>query len=156
MPLNYEKKSRLVGFGDKTVKTEKVIPVVRRSETVTSDELIQQIHLNTLLPAAVIKNVLSAMVESLKTYFVNGHGAYVTDKFGILYPRLVKEQDEEGSVTLSVGVGFRPCSEFKEMLSHISVHDISKSTKDADDEATDTDSTDNGGSATPSDDESGM
>lgn len=144
MSLNYEKESRLVGFGE---KTEQVVSVVRRNETVTSQELIEQIHLRTLLPTQVINAVLNGLTDSLKTYFMNGHGTYITDKFGIMYPRLVKHKKEDGTVSMSVGVGFRPSSDMKQMLSRISIKDIT----DSNDEDAKDDENDDPQNSTPSD-----
>lgn len=174
MALHYQQKTRAIHFtGEEQTIT---VETVQRGDTVSAQELVNQIHLNTLLPEGVISSVLEALTKSLEVYFTQGHGCYIgrpgkdENGLGILYPKLVRQKvktvevDEHGehvhnadgtdrittATHLSVGVGFRPSTAFKAILDTISVKDI---TRDDDDDSTTTPSgggtPGTGGSVTP-------
>lgn len=159
MALHYAQKIKKVGFGE---KTEATVETVQRNTTVSAQELIRQIHLNTLLPKGVIESVLNALCESLQTYLLQGHSAYIgrsgkeEEGLGIIYPRLIKKKepvykydpetgkmqhDSDGNpviermkTNLSVGVGLRPSTALKAVLASVSVKDVTPSDNDNDED----------------------
>ena len=86
MALKAIKKQTLIGWGKKGNRREKTVARLQLAQTVSLDELAENINDKTHVPVATAKSVLEYLPEAIAQFIRLGHG--VDLRFGILKPSI--------------------------------------------------------------------
>lgn len=144
MSLKAVKKQALIGWGKKETRTEKTVARLQLAQTVSLDELAENINDKTHIPVATAKSVLEYLPEAIAQFIRLGHG--VDLGFGILKPSIsTGAYDDPTKVEVKKKrFTFRIKSKLREILDRLSINitgdedtDIDDSTDNADDNAND-------------------
>lgn len=148
MSLKAVKTTQLVGFGKKPEKTEKTVARLQLAQTVSLDELAENINDKTHVPVATAKMVLEYLPEAIAQFVRLGHGVDVG--FGILKPSIsTGAYDDPTKVEVKKKrFTFRIKSKLRDILDRLSIN----ITGEGDTDVEDGDSSDD---TTPSDGDSG-
>lgn len=120
MALHAIKAKQKVGFG--TTKQEKTVARLQLAQTVSLDELAEEIHDKTGIPVATATTVLNYLPEAVAQFIRLGHG--VDLGFGILKPSIsTGAYDDPAKVEVKKKrFTFRIKSKLREILDRISVN----------------------------------
>lgn len=144
MALKAVKTTQMVGFGKKADKQEKTVARLQLAQTVSLDELAENINDKTHIPVATAKSVLEYLPEAIAQFIRLGHG--VDLGFGILKPSIsTGAYDDPTKVEVKKKrFTFRIKSKLRDILDRLSINitgdedtDIDDSTDNANDNAND-------------------
>ena len=144
MSLKAVKKQALIGWGKKETRTEKTVARLQLAQTVSLDELAENINDKTHIPVATAKSVLEYLPEAIAQFIRLGHG--VDLGFGILKPSIsTGAYDDPTKVEVKKKrFTFRIKSKLRDILDRLSINitgdedtDIDDSNDNADDNAND-------------------
>lgn len=144
MSLKAVKKQALIGWGKKETRTEKTVARLQLAQTVSLDELAENINDKTHVPVATAKSVLEYLPEAIAQFIRLGHG--VDLGFGILKPSIsTGAYDDPTKVEVKKKrFTFRIKSKLRDILDRLSINITGDEDTDIDDSTTD-DTTHSGG-----------
>lgn len=140
MALTAVKSKVKVGFGKKEDKVEKTYARLQLAQTVSLDELAENINDKTHIPVATAKSVLEYLPEAIAQFIRLGHG--VDLGFGILKPSIsTGAYDDPTKVEVKKKrFTFRIKSKLRDILDRLSINITGDEDTDIDDS---TDNNDN-------------
>lgn len=144
MALKAVKAKVAVGFGKKEEKTEKTYARLQLAQTVSLDELAENINDKTHVPVATAKSVLEYLPEAIAQFIRLGHGVDVG--FGILKPSISTGayDDPTKMEVKKKRFTFRIKSKLRDILDRLSINISGDEETEVDDGTTD-DTTPSGG-----------
>ena len=133
MALKAVKQKVQVGFGKKEDKTEKTMARLQLAQTVTLDELAEEINDKTHIPVATATMVLTYLPEAVSQFIRLGHG--VDLGFGILKPSIsTGAYDDPSKVEVKKKrFTFRIKSKLRDILDRLAIHIEGDETVDVED-----------------------
>jgi hypothetical protein len=154
MALKAVKQKVQVGFGKKEDKTEKTMARLQLAQTVTLDELAEEINDKTHIPVATATMVLTYLPEAVSQFIRLGHG--VDLGFGILKPSIsTGAYDDPSKVEVKKKrFTFRIKSKLRDILDRLAIHIEGDETVDVEDSPTPGPDNGSSGSSSSSDDSS--
>jgi len=135
MALQAKKSIQKVGWGKKEDRVEKTVARLQLAQTVSLDELAEEINDKTHIPVATATMVLTYLPEAVAQFIRLGHG--VDLGFGILKPSIsTGAYDDPTKVEVKKKrFTFRIKSKLREILDRLSIHiEGDGDTVDVDDE----------------------
>lgn len=137
MSLKAVKKQALIGWGKKETRTEKTVARLQLAQTVSLDELAENINDKTHIPVATAKSVLEYLPEAIAQFIRLGHG--VDLGFGILKPSIsTGAYDDPTKVEVKKKrFTFRIKSKLRDILDRLSINITGDEDTDIDDGTTD-------------------
>lgn len=147
MSLKAVKKQALIGWGKKETRTEKTVARLQLAQTVSLDELAENINDKTHIPVATAKSVLEYLPEAIAQFIRLGHG--VDLGFGILKPSIsTGAYDDPTKVEVKKKrFTFRIKSKLRDILDRLSINITGDEDTDIDDGTTDGTTHSGGGSS---------
>lgn len=147
MALKAVKTTQLVGFGKKPDKTEKTVARLQLAQTVSLDELAENINDKTGIPVATASTVLNYLPEAIAQFIRLGHG--VDLGFGILKPSIsTGAYDDPTKVEVKKKrFTFRIKSKLRDILDRLSINITGDEDTDIDDSTDNADDNQGGGSS---------
>lgn len=147
MALKAVKAKVAVGFGKKEDKTEKTYARLQLAQTVSLDELVENINDKTHVPVATAKSVLEYLPEAIAQFIRLGHG--VDLGFGILKPSIsTGAYDDPTKVEVKKKrFTFRIKSKLRDILDRLSINITGEGETEVDDDTTDDTTPSGGGSS---------
>lgn len=147
MALKAVKTTQLVGFGKNPDKQEKTVARLQLAQTVSLDELAENINDKTHIPVATAKSVLEYLPEAIAQFIRLGHG--VDLGFGILKPSIsTGSYDDPTKVEVKKKrFTFRIKSKLRDILDRLSINITGDEDTDIDDDGTDDTTPSGGGSS---------
>lgn len=144
MGLKAVKQKQMVGFGKKETKTEMTVARLQLAQTVSLDELAENINDKTHIPVATASTVLNYLPEAIAQFIRLGHG--VDLGFGILKPSIsTGAYDDPTKVEVKKKrFTFRIKSKLRTILDRLSINITGEGETEVDDDTTD-DTTPSGG-----------
>jgi nucleoid DNA-binding protein len=136
MALTAVKSKVKVGFGKKEDKVEKTYARLQLAQTVSLDELAENINDKTGIPVATAKSVLEYLPEAIAQFIRLGHG--VDLGFGILKPSIsTGAYDDPTKVEVKKKrFTFRIKSKLRDILDRLSINITGDEDTDIDDGTT--------------------
>lgn len=147
MSLKAVKKQALIGWGKKETRTEKTVARLQLAQTVSLDELAENINDKTHIPVATAKSVLEYLPEAIAQFIRLGHG--VDLGFGILKPSIsTGAYDDPTKVEVKKKrFTFRIKSKLRDILDRLSINITGEGETEVDDDTTDDTTPSGGGSS---------
>ena len=135
MALQAKKTKVQVGFGKKEDKTEKTMARLQLAQTVSLEELAEEINDKTHIPVATATMVLQFLPEAVAQFVRLGHG--VDLGFGILKPSIsTGAYDDPSKVEVKKKrFTFRIKSKLRDILDRLAIHIEGDETVDVNDSA---------------------
>ena len=136
MSLKAVKKQALIGWGKKETRTEKTVARLQLAQTVSLDELAENINDKTGIPVATASTVLNYLPEAIAQFIRLGHG--VDLGFGILKPSIsTGAYDDPAKVEVKKKrFTFRIKSKLRDILDRLSINITGDEDTDIDDGTT--------------------